>query len=137
MIPSCDAVIEILATTAADWEFLHGSSPAPGTGSPLTGPVMWATMLAGAGTAIFAWVIVALVRRDRARHGATVRHLSHALGLSLGQRRLVHHVARVVGVREVGSLLISRGCFDRAVNSYVGRFGRAAQLAAIRRTVFE
>lgn len=137
MIFSCDAFIEILATTAADWEFLHGPGPAPGAGSSLAGPVMWAILLAGAGTAVFAWVIVALVRRDRARHGPTVRLLARGLGLNVGQRRLIHHVAHVVGVREVGSLLISRGCFDRAVNSYVGRFGRAAQLAAIRRAIFE
>jgi hypothetical protein len=129
--------MQILATTAADWEFLHGSGPGPDSGSSLAGSVMWAIVLAAAGTAGMAFVIVALIRRDRARHGATVRHLSHALGLSLGQRRLVHHVACVVGVREVGSLLISRGCFDRAVERYMVRFGRAAQLAAIRRTIFD
>lgn len=127
----------IFATTPADWQFLHGSRPMPQAGWWSTNSTMWAVLLAGAGVAMLAWVIVAAIRRDRARHGPTVRSLARALGLSAGQRRLLDRVARAAGLSSAGSLLISRGCFDRAVKRYVGRFGRPEHLRIIRRRVFE
>jgi hypothetical protein len=127
----------LLAMTAADWEFLRGAGGASDAGPGLSGSAIWATALAGAGALLLAWIVVAMIRRDRARHGPAVRLIARGLGLSGAQRRLIRHVARVTGVREVGSLLISRGCYDRAVQRYVGRHGRAAPLAAIRRAMFD
>jgi hypothetical protein len=127
----------IFATTPADWQFLHGSRPMPEPGFWSSQAALWAVLLTGVGAAMLAWVIVAAVRRDRARHGPTVRYLARALGLSAGQRRLLERVARATGLPSAGSLLISRGCFDKAVHRYIGGRGRSAQLAAVRRRIFD
>jgi hypothetical protein len=137
MMTFFNAALARVAMTPADWAFLRGSGGASGADSALTGPAIWAISLAGAGAVILAWIIVVMIRRDRARHGPGVRLLARGLGLSGAQQRLVRRVARVAGVREPGSLLISRGCFDRAVQRYVGRHGGTAQLAAVRRTIFD
>ncbi|MDY7108253.1 MAG: hypothetical protein SYC29_06410 [Planctomycetota bacterium] len=125
------------AMTPADREFLDGIGGAADARSGLSDSTMWAIALAGAGALVLAWIIVAAIRRDRARHGPAVRLIARGLGLRGTQLRLLREVARAAGVREVGSLLVSRGCFDRAVERYVARHGRAPQLAAIRRTIFD
>jgi len=137
MITAAHALASMFARTPADWQFLHGSRPMPEADWWSGHATMWAVLLAGAGAAMLAWVIVAAIRRDRARQGPAVRFLARSLGLSAGQRRLLEHVARAAGLSNAGSLLISRGCFDRAAKRYMGRFGRPEDLHILRRRVFE
>ncbi|MHC4948660.1 MAG: hypothetical protein ACYTG1_10415 [Planctomycetota bacterium] len=97
-------------------------------------------LLAGAlglvGAAGIALGIVALQRRDRASLGPVCRRLARDLALARSQRRLLAHMARSSGMPSLGPLVVSRGCFDHAAADYVRRYGRAAELGAIRRRVF-
>ena len=99
-----------------------------------------AVMLAGAlivvGGALATGVVWNLLGRKRGGGGLTYRRLCRGLGLDGPQRRMVAQVARAAGIDHPASLLISRGCFDRAVRRCIGRRpGR--RLVAIRRRVFE
>ena len=94
----------------------RGAGGMAGAGGVDAGTIM-AIAAAGLGAAIVAWTILAAVRRDRRRHGPTVRHLGRSLGLAADDRRLVAGVARSAGVVNPGAMLISRGCFDAAVGA--------------------
>ena len=94
-------------------------------------------VVALAGAAFLAAFLVARIRRDRGRHGPTIRHLAGDLGISPREQRLLGRVARGAGLRHPGSLLISRGCFDAAVGAYAVRDGRSKRLVAIRATIFD
>ena len=126
----------LLATTALDEEFLRGLRAAAEP-SGVTGGVLWSVAITAVGAAIAAWLIVGLIRRDRARQGSITRRLARSLGISPRQLRLLISVSRAAHLPNTGCLLISRGCFDAAARRYTGRFGRADRLRAIRRTVFD
>ncbi len=127
-----------LATLPADYEFLHGSGDLGGaTPSWLSGSAMLALILLAASSALASALVLMAIRRDRSRHGPTFRYLARALGVDMYQRRLLARVASVVGVPNPGSLLMSRGCYDKAVTKYTAQHGGASQLGAIRRLVFE
>jgi hypothetical protein len=108
-----------------------GSTEAPG--NPVTIAAMVVSCLV-AGT--LAWAIVTAMRRDRARHGPTVRRLAARLGLSASARVLLGRVARTAAMSSAGSLMISRGCFDAAVKRYAPRGRDAQRLRSIRRKLF-
>ena len=79
---------------------------------------------------------VALFRRDRRRHGPTVRRLCRGLGLRLDQRRLLARVARAGDLPHAGGVLLSRGCFDAAARRYAARLGPEPRLADLRSRIF-
>ncbi len=99
-----------------------------------------AVMLAGAlivvGGALATGVVWNLIRRKRGGGGCTYRRLCSGLGLDGPQRRMVAQVARAAGIDHAASLLISRGCFDRAVQRCLGHRGPDRRLVAIRQRVF-
>ena len=99
-----------------------------------------AVMLAGAlivvGGALATGVGWNLIRRTRGRGGLTYRRLCRGLGLDGPQRRLVAQVARAAGIDPAASLLISRGCFDRALHRCLGHRRPDRRLVAIRHRVF-
>jgi hypothetical protein len=116
-----------------DFDFLRGlTGPPPSDGRG----AVWGVLIAAGLALAFAWLVVALVRRDRARHGPTVRHLARGLGLAPSTRRFLARVAAVAGQPGPGGLLISRGCFDAAAEAYVARWGEAERLRAVRVEVF-
>jgi len=86
--------------------------------------------------ATVAWVMLALLRRDRRQGGALVRRLARGLGLGVTDRRLVQRVASRAGLPGASAMLLSAGCFDEAAR-HVRRDGPAARrLTAIRAVVF-
>ncbi len=99
-----------------------------------------AVMLAGAmivvGGALATGVVWNLIRRTRGGGGGTYRRLCRGLGLDGPQGRMVAQVARSAGIDHAASLLISRGCFDRAVQRCMGHRGPDRRLVAIRQRVF-
>ena len=99
--------------------------------------MIWLPAVMCVGASALAWAIVAALRRDRARHGPAVRRLATGLWISAARRRLLHRVARAAGLSGPGSLLISRGCFDRAAKRYPARPGERERLHAIRRALFQ
>ncbi len=86
--------------------------------------------------AAVAAAVVAVFRRDRRRHGPTVRRLCRGLGLRLDQRRLLARVARAGDQPHAGGVLLSRGCFDAAARRYAARLGPEPRLADLRSRIF-
>jgi len=104
----------------------------------LSDPMTWGMAAAAAGAALLAAVATARRRRDLAVHGPTWRRLAHRLKLSNEQRKLLTQLARHVGQRNPAPLVISRGCFDRAVQrSYPRARNQPAAVQRLRRTLFE
>ncbi len=81
--------------------------------------------------------IVSLLRRDRARLGATTRRLCRAMRIGASDRRLLDRLARGMGEGPpvfAASLLVSRGCFDAAASRARARDAR--RLESVRRRLF-
>jgi hypothetical protein len=91
----------------------------------------------GVGVAIGAAVLLAWLRADRRRHGRAARALARACGVG-GSRSwsLLTHLSRAARLPTVGALLISEGCFDRAAQAYVERFGPSRRVEDLRARLF-
>lgn len=98
------------------------------------GAILLAAIVIAAAAAAAA--VVAVFRRDRLRHGPTVRRLCRGLGLRLDQRRLLERVARAADQPHAGGVLLSRGCFDAAARRYAARLGPEPRLADLRSRIF-
>ena len=94
------------------------------------------TLLGVLGTALGGWTISRLIARDRARFGPTTRALCRRLGLSRDQRRLAGRIARAVSLPCAASVLVSRGCFDRAVERAPLSREEAQRLRVMRQRIF-
>ena len=101
------------------------------------GSAFLAAALIALGVSLGAAAMVRLLHRDRREQGPIYRSLCRALHLGRGQRRLVTRIARAAGASSPASLLISRGCFERAAHRYPVRRAEAQHLATIRSRVFE
>ena len=111
---------------------LDPSASAAGSGSA-AGFLAAALPLLGA--ALLSGVLLSWRRRDRARHGPPFRDFARQLRLDRRQCRLLLRIARAGGVQHAGSLLVSRGAFDRAASRFAG--GPAnAHVDQLRRYVF-
>lgn len=104
----------------------------------LADPMLWGMAAAAVGAAILAAVVIVRRRRDLAVHGPTWRRLAQRLRLSSEQRHLLRTLARHVGQTNPAALVISRGCFDRAVQrSYPRPRKVPVTVRALRRELFE
>ncbi len=118
------------AMTSDELSILAG----PGTALSLERLLIGAVLICLAIT-VGTTAIVSLVRRDRARLGATTRRLCRAMRIGASDRRLLDRLARGrAGPVYTASLLVSRGCFDAAASRAATRDAR--RLAAVRRRLF-
>ena len=116
-------------------DLLTGTQTALGT---MPDPRLVFAGLAGAmALAVIALAVRSLIRQDRARYGPTCRRFCRAVGVNAAQRRLLLRLARRTGAPSIVSLLISRGCFEHAVERCPASKVEARRLAAIRTVVFE
>ena len=122
-------LFHILATA---WPNIPDRVP---NGMPSLKPTLWCLLFALVAAATAA-ALVWWRWKDQRRDGAAVRALARVAGLSPAQRRLVQRIAEVGGFHSAGPLLVSRGCFDRAVARCADRdtFGR--RLSTIRGKLF-
>ena len=106
----------------------------------MTGVTDWsflvAALLIAMAVSVATLATVSLLRIDRLTHGPASRRFCRRLGLSGAQRRLVTRVAQRSGAPGPGSLLVSRGYFDTAVDLYAAPGEQGRRLAAIRKKVF-
>ncbi len=104
--------------------WLAGVPPALGGGVMVAAALVTGCVAAGS-----------LLRRDRRRGGRTWRRLCRRLGVAGAQRRLIERAAAALSVPG-GALLVSRGCFDDAVDQLPVRGDERRRLADVRRKVF-
>ena len=102
----------------------------------VSGEMLLAAALAAPGAALAAWLVLTALRRDRARGGPGERLLARSLRLTRDQLRLLRRAARAADLPNAACLLISRGCFDFAVERYAARGGDSAALRGLRRKLY-
>ncbi|MCA9284584.1 MAG: hypothetical protein KDA22_05195 [Phycisphaerales bacterium] len=89
--------------------------------------------IAGAGLAL---VASSWLRRPRVGDGLALYRISNGLGLGVADRRLLRRLANAAGVPTATSLLLSRGCFDRAATMYAASHGWHSRIDRVRATAF-
>lgn len=95
----------------------------------------WLLVLA----AVVASTLAAWSLARRGTHGASSGHLgsyrriARGIGLTGGQRRVLRRLARHAGLDAPAALLVSRGCFEHAVEV---ASSPTTEVDALRRTIF-
>ena len=102
----------------------------------LTNPLVWGIAAALAGSILLATVFAARRHRDIKRHGPAWRYLARNLHLTSDQRHLLSHLSRTAGHVNPAPLVISRGCFDRAVQRQNSR-EQHSEIDGLRRQLFD
>ena len=100
-------------------------------------PLTWSIVPAATIALLIAVGLRKRAAEDREEHGPVHRQLCRELGVSASQQRLLGDLSRAVGLSKPGALLISRGCFDRAVQRCAGATQRRNELAELRQRLFE
>ena len=98
--------------------------------------IIGAVLIAAAGM-VAAAALASLLRRDRQRLGPPSRRCCRALRVPRTERGLVGRIARGIGANGPIAVLVSRGCFDAAVQRYRPTPAEARRLDEVRRRVFD
>jgi len=76
-------------------------------------------------------------RRDRAIHGPAFRRIARGIGLGPLEQRSLIRLARLAEYPTPACLLISRGCFDAAVERASCESAREGALIRLRQRIFD
>ncbi len=98
-------------------------------------PRSWALMIAVVGVLAIVIAIADLLRRDRVGGHLTARLMAQAIGIDRRELRLLSTLARGAAFPSPCCLMISRGCFDRAVQKTRTQLDQSV-IAHLRRRLF-